>query len=261
MDLNLAGKVVVITGAASGIGKSVAYEFAKEGCKVAICDISAENLAKVRAEFEAQGFDIFVGIVDVSSYNAVNGFALDVVKTFGRIDVWINNAGIPANKSILDTTPEEWSRVIRINLDSVFWGIKAAAAQMKETGGGVILNTSSYTSLVPASRRAPYAASKGGINALVRLAAGELAPYGIRVNAVAPGTIETAMQAARPAEEKKKAVSTIALQRAGLPEELAKVYAFLASDAASYLTALVLEVSGGKLCIQDPEVPWAELQK
>jgi len=258
MKLGLSGKTVVVTGGASGIGKAVAKAFGEEGARIALCDINEANLDATEAELKAAGVDVYTGRADVSDYNAVESFARSVSGYFGRIDIWINNAGIPSNKSILDTSPDEWDRVLRTNLDSVFYGIKCAAELMKDTGGGVILNTSSYTSILPASRRAAYAATKGGINAVTKVAAGELAPFGIRVNSIAPGTIETPMQSIRPPEEKKKAVEKIAMQRPCDPEELAKVYVFLASDAASYLTAVILEVSGGKLCIQDPEAPWKE---
>lgn len=255
MELNLKGKVVVITGAGQGIGKAVANAFGKEGCKIAICDISQENLDKVSAEFQSLGYEIFTGIVDVSSYEQLQKFGNDVVAQFGKIDVWINHAGIAENKAFLESTPQDWERVLKINLNSFLYGAQIAANLMKENGG-VILSTSSYSSIVPASRRTAYVASKAATNAVTRMLGGELAPYGIRVLAIAPGTIETPMQLIRSPEEKKAAVAKIALQRACKPEELAQTYVYLASDAACYLTALTVEVSGGKLAIQDPETPW-----
>lgn len=261
MKLNLKGKVVLITGAAQGIGKAVANAFGMEGCKLAICDISQDNLNKVSEEFAVAGYELLTGVVDVSNYEQLQKFGEEVVEKFGRVDVWINHAGIAENKPLMESAPQDWDRILRVNLNSVLYGIQIAAKFMEKTGGGVILNTSSYSSLVPASRRTAYAASKAAVNAVTRLAGGELAPLGIRVLAIAPGTIETPMQANRSPEEKKAAVAKIALQRACKPEELANTYVYLASDAASYITALVLEVSGGKLSIQDPEVPWARAGK
>lgn len=261
MELNLKDKVVVITGAGQGIGKAVAEAFGKEGCKLAICDISQENLDKVSAEFTAAGYEIFTGIVDVSSYEQLQKFGNDVVAKFGQVNVWINHAGIAENKAFLESTPQDWERVLKINLNSFLYGSQIAANLMKETGGGVILSTSSYSSIVPASRRTAYVASKAATNAVTRMLGGELAPYGIRVLAIAPGTIETPMQLIRSPEEKKAAVAKIGLQRACKPEELAQTYVYLASDAACYLTSLTVEVSGGKLAIQDPEVPWQRAGK
>mgnify|MGYP004636640029 CR=1 FL=1 len=260
MELNLKDKVVVITGAGQGIGKAVADGFGQEGCKLAICDISKENLAAVTEEFEALGYPVFTGIVDVSDYDQMKKFGDDVVEHYGKVDVWINHAGIAENKGLLESDHSEWERVLKINLNSALYGIQIAGNLMKGHGG-VILNTSSYSSLVPASRRTAYVASKAAINGVTRMAGGELAPYGIRVLAIAPGTIETPMQLIRSPEEKKAAVAKIALQRACKPEELAKVYVFLASDAACYMTSLVIEVSGGKLAIQDPDTPWKRAGK
>ena len=261
MELNLQDKVVVVTGGGTGIGKAVANAFAKEGCKIAICDISMQNLENAHKEFKDAGYEIFTKLVDVSKYEEVQGFADDVCAHYRKMDVWVNNAGILPNAFILDMDPVEWKRVMEVNLDSVFWGIQAAGRHMKESGGGVILNTSSFGGKISTTRRAPYTASKTGVNALVKLAAGELAPYNIRVNGVAPGSIETAMQSTRPAEERKKSVSRVALQRACTPEELALTYVFLGSNAASYITGTVVEVDGGKVCIQDPESAWAAAGK
>lgn len=256
MNLNLKDKVVVVTGAGQGIGKAVANGFGAEGAKIAICDISEDNLTAVTEEFTGLGYEIFTGIVDVSSYDQLKAFGDAVTEHFGKVDVWINHAGIAENKGLLDSAPADWARVLNINLNSGLFGIQIAANLMKENGGGVILNTSSYSSIVPAAGRTAYVASKAAINGVTRMAAGELAPYGIRVLAIAPGTIETPMQKIRTPEEKKAAIRTISLQRACKPEELANAYVYLASDAASYITGITLEVSGGKLATQNPSASW-----
>jgi NAD(P)-dependent dehydrogenase (short-subunit alcohol dehydrogenase family) len=261
MELNLQGKVVVITAGGSGIGKAVAEAFAKEGCKIAICDISEPNMENTRKEFEKAGYELFTKMVDASVYEEVEDFADDVVAHYGKMDIWVNNAGIQTRAFILDMDPADWRRVMQVNLDSAFWGIKAAGRCMRESGGGVILNTSSFGGKLSTTRRAPYTASKTGLNALVKIAAGELAPYNIRVNAVAPGTVETAMQNSRPPEETKKAIARIAMQRGCSTEEVAQTYVFLASDAASYITGAIVDVDGGKVCIQDPDVAWEFAKK
>ena len=253
MELNLSGKVVVITAGGLGIGKAVAEAFAKEGCRIAICDISSANLENARKEFEEAGYELYTKVVDASIYEEVQAFGDDVVKHYGKIDIWINNAGIQTQAFILDMDPADWRRVMQVNLDSAFWGIKVAGRCMRESGGGVILNTSSFGGKLSTTRRAPYTASKSGLNALVRIAAGELAPYNIRVNAVAPGTIDTALQVP---EQMKKAITRIAMQRAGSAGEVAQTYVFLASDAASYITGEIVDVDGGKVCIQDIDAAW-----
>lgn len=257
MELNLKGKVVLVTGAGQGIGKAVAEAFAKEGCKIAIVDFNPESLKKVEAEFTAAGYEVYTGAADVSDYAQMKAVGDAVVAKFGRVDVWVNHAGIATMSPILEGTPEEWDKVMKVNLYSVMYGVRIAADLMKDNGGGVILNTSSFSTIIPAFKRLAYVASKTGINAVTRLAGAELAPYGIRVLAIAPGSIETPMQAAiRTPEEKKIAMKKIGLQRACQPEELAQTYVYLASDAASYMTSTVVEVSGGKLAIQEPEAPW-----
>ncbi|NLW90667.1 MAG: SDR family oxidoreductase [Syntrophomonadaceae bacterium] len=253
MELNLRGKVVVITAGALGIGEAVALAFAKEGCKIAICDISSANLENACKEFEKSGYKLFTKVVDVSIYEEVQAFGDDVVKHYGKIDIWINNAGIQTQAFILDMEPADWRRVMQVNLDSAFWGIQVAGRCMRESGGGVILNTSSFGGKLSAAKRAPYTASKSGLNALVRIAAGELAPYNIRVNAIAPGTIHTAIQVP---EQMKKAITRIAMQRVGTAEEVAQTYVFLASDAASYITGEIVYIDGGKVCIQDIDTAW-----
>lgn len=258
MKTNLSDKVVVVTGGASGIGLGIAQAFLDEDCRVAICDINEQTLGEVSKQFQAAGVSFFCKKVDVSKHEEVLSFADDVVTHFGRIDVWINNAGIFSSKALLEETIDSWNRVIQVNLNSCFSGTQAAAKYMKESGGGVIINTSSYSSIIPAGKRSAYVASKYAINGFTRISAGELAPYNIRVNAVAPGSIETPMQKkiGRTPEEKEKLVSKIALRRTCQPEELASVYLFLASDAASYITADVIEVSGGKISLQDNGAAW-----
>lgn len=256
MDLNLQGKVVVVTAGGAGIGKAIAKEFAKEGCKIAICGRTAETLEATKKEFENDGYEMFTKTADAGDYEAVQSFADAVFAHFGRIDVWINNAGRQSYSFIIDTDPAVWKDVMRVNLDSVFWGIKVAGSYMKKSGG-VILNTSSFGGKLSTARRAPYFASKNGVNALTKIAAAELAPYNVRVNAVAPGSVESPMLwNSRPPEETRKALARISMQRACSPEEVAKVYVFLASDAASYITGTVVDVDGGKVIVQDPEAPW-----
>lgn len=258
MELNLSGKTVAVTGGAGGIGAQVALEFAREGARVAVCDISAENLERLSERFKQQGFELFTGRVNVSIADELYGFAESVVSALGRLDVWVNNAGVNRTKPFLELTQQDWDFITGTNLNSVFWGTRAAAEQMMKTGGGAIINTASYSGLMPTSRAVPYSATKAAILSMTRSTAGSLAPYGIRVNAVVPATVNTAIIAKRleNPSDRESIVGRIALGRVAEPSELAKLYTFLASEVASYITGSAYEASGGKYCIQDVSAPW-----
>ncbi len=258
MDLNLKGKVVVVTGGSSGIGEEAAMEFAREGCQVAIASRSEEKLAGAAKRFEAEGFQVYTQSVDVSKPEEISALGAAVSQRYGRIDVWINNAGGNITKPFMELTVDDWNFVISTNMTSVFWGIHVAAEYMSQTGGGVILNTSSYMAMIPATQKIAYAATKAAIVNMTKTTAGELAPLGIRVNCVAPGLIQTPIAAARIAANKEKLCAQIALQRFGVPSDVSRVYTFLASDAAAFITGATIEVSGGKLCVQDIGAPWGK---
>jgi len=259
MDLNLKGKVVVITGGAGGIGFATAQAFAKEGAKVAVCDIDAAKLQEAAAQFQQAGISLYTEVVDVSVPQQLNDLADHVVSALGSLDIWINNAGILCPTGFFDISEALWDKVFDINVKHVFFGCQAAARHMKKTGG-VILNTCSSAYFMPGSMGIHYSASKSAVASITKTVAGVLAPYGIRVNAVAPGTVMTPMMANDP----PRALGN-ALQRPAEPEEIADAFLYLASDHASYVTATVMDVTGGKYCIQDAERPWqqaaAEQQK
>lgn len=260
MNLNLEGKVVGITGGSEGIGKAVAMAFAKEGCKVAICSRSWDKLKKAQVEFREAGYDLYISSVDVSDSDALYKFVDDVAAEFGRIDIWVNNTAQTVVKSILELELSEWDRIMKTNLDSYFVGTQAAARYMKKQGGGNIVNVASYGGLMPPMYRSAYCTSKHAINWLTRCSAAEFGPFGIRVNAAAPGTINTAMQAAagRTAADVEKVARNFALHRAGEPEEVANVVLFLASDMSSYCDGIVVECSGGKFLAQDCDTAWQQ---
>lgn len=262
MDLKLEGKVVAITGGSEGIGYAMAEAFAKEGCRVAICSRSQAKLDKARAEFQEKGYDLYVRSVDVSDSDRLYTFVDEVKRDLGRIDIWINNTATTVVKSILELELEEWNRIMRTNLNSYFVGTQAAGRVMKEQGGGVIINVASFGGLMPPMYRSAYCTSKYGINGLTRMSAAEFAPFGIRVNAVAPGTINTAMQAAagRSEEDVKRVAKNFALHRAGEPEEVANVALFLGSHMSSYIDGVVLECSGGKFLAQDCDTAWQQMR-
>jgi len=253
MELGLKDKVVVITGGSQGIGKAAGLEFAKEGCKVCVCARRQEKLDAAKAEFEALGYELFTMKVDVTKPAELETLADAVVDKYGRIDIWINNAGVNQFKKVIDYEYDDLMRIINTNLTAVIMGSQIAAKKMKETGGGVILSASSYASITPFAGKAPYAACKSGVVSLTKTLAAEFAPYNIRVNAYIPGLIVTEISRANVELLGEKLVQDIPMKRLGQPEDLAKAIVFLASDsAAGYINGVALEISGAKRCVQNP---------
>ncbi len=260
MDLHLQGKIAVITGGAGGIGTQVALGFAQEGCKVAVCDISEGGLEIIAKTFVDKGYTLYTEVVDLGKGDDISRFAENVSNHYGRIDIWVNNAGVNRIKSFEELTLDDWNFILNINLTATFWGTHVAAKHMKEWDGGVIINTASYAGIMPYSKGVPYSATKAGILSLTKSTAGVLAPYNIRVNAVVPGAVETPIMKTRlqDSQYRKNVLSRIALQRVCSAEEVAKTYLYLASDAAGYITGAAFEITGGKYCIQDIMNPWEQ---
>lgn len=252
MNLNLEGKVAVITGGGAGIGKAAALEFAREGCHVAVCGRTLSKLEETRKELESLNCKAYIEAVDVTDISAMESFAANVVKNLGGLDIWVNNAGVALPRRIGEVTEEDWDTMMSINLKAVFFNARLAARYMKGSKkGGTIINISSYASVIPNPTRAVYAISKIGVNSLTRTFAAEYAPYGIRVVAVVPGSTETEMNRLL-----KNPVDNMAMNRHGEVSEIAQPIVFLASAASSYITGTTLEVSGGKLCVQRPLSCW-----
>ena len=243
------GKVAVITGAANGIGAACAQLFAASGAKVALWDINADAA-------EALATEIGAGAVamrcDVSQRADVDAAVAATLQAFGRIDILINNAGIFRAADFLDITEADWDAVVGVNLKGAFLVGQAVAREMVECGGGAIVNMSSVNGVMAIPTIASYNASKGGVNQLTRAMALALADRGIRVNAVAPGTIATELAQKAvlgSAEAKQRILVRTPLRRLGEPGEVAAVCAFLASDAASYMTGEIVAVDGGRLAL------------
>lgn len=253
MELNLKGKTVVITGGGTGIGKRVALEFLQEGCHVAICGRRQSKLDETVAEFKALGFDVMAESVDVTDYDKMSDFANAVVAQYGKIDVWVNNAGSNYIKSLMDYEVEEFRKMTDNILVSVFACSKIAATHMRKIGGGVILNASSFSAVIPNAGRAPYSACKAAVSSLTRTFAAELAKDHIRVVAYVPGMTATEISAENIRINGEKLMQDIPMRRFGTPEDNAKLIAFLASDCASYINGTQIEIAGAKLCVQNPQ--------
>ena len=249
--MGLEGKVCIITGAATGIGRAIATKFVKEGARVAIDYVgNADDANELVAALALIGGDAIAVAADVSDGGQVATLFDETVKRFGRIDVLVNNAGIEKRIPFVDTPEHEWSKVLAVNLTGPFLCCQHAAKRMiAQGGGGRIINISSVHEDLPMPTNAPYCASKGGLRMLMRTIAVELAPHDILVNNVAPGAIDTPMDASLKADAAKmdQLRAEIPLHRMGKPEEVAEICAFLASSGASYVTGSTYFVDGGMI--------------
>ena len=241
----LSKKRVIVTGGASGIGKATATRFLEEGAEVVVLDMDQEAGEKLSTELP--GLARFFPC-DVSDLTQVRQAIEGSVRVMGGIDVLINNAGISIrHEDFLDITPEDWERVIGVNLTGVFFVAQTVARHMTENGGGVILNTASTNGIVGYRYYSDYNASKAGVIELTKSMALEFAPL-IRVNAVAPGYILTPMQRAEYTDEMLDEVNRkLPLKRHGTPEEVAALFAYLASQEAEYITGQVFVMDGGEI--------------
>ena len=239
------GKVAVVTGAARGIGLAVARQFLTEGWRVALFDIDGPTLARTCARL-AQPLHVLGLECDVAEPEQVQRSVASTLERFDRIDALVNNAGIAVFKPLLEHTHAEWSRVIAVNLSGPFICTQACAPAMIRNGGGAVVNIGSISGLRASMLRVAYGTSKAGVMHLTRQQAAELAQFGIRVNAVAPGPVDTAMaKQVHTPDIRADYHDAIPLNRYGTQEEIAQAVWFLCSDAASYITGQTLAVDGG----------------
>lgn len=243
MNLNLAGKVVVVTGAARGIGSSIALEFAKEGAKVVVNDV-LEGIPVVEKIRSMDGASIFIK-ADVSNVEEVEKLFGEVLEVFGRVDILVNNAGVTRDALIHKMKVEDWDIVMDVNLKGAFLCSKIAAEHMIRQSYGRIINISSVVGQMGNVGQSNYASSKAGLIGLTKALALELAPYGITVNAIAPGFTKTEMTRKMPEKIAKHFIERTPLGRMAEPEEIAYLTVFLASDLAKYITGQVIAVNGG----------------
>jgi glucose 1-dehydrogenase len=250
--MKLAQKVAIVTGASQGIGHACAQRLVREGARVMLVDVRPEGAAAAAALGDAARFFN----ADVSQKSDVDAMLAATLQAFGQVDILINNAGVTHAADFLDLDEEDFDRVLRINLKSMFLCSQAVAREMvkrTDTGQrGCIINMSSVNAELTIPNQVPYVVSKGGVNQLTRVAAIGLARYGIRVNAIGPGTIltELAKQAVMGSPEARHTIlSRTPLGRCGEPEEIAAIAAFLASDDASYMTGQTLYADGGRMAL------------
>lgn len=241
----LEGKIAIITGGTRGIGFETARTFAKNGAKVIIFGSREATVNKAINELKSDGLEAAGYWPNLNDYDGIQKTIDQIVTDYGRIDILVNNAGISANQPIESTTPEDFNKIIDLNIRAMFYVTKAVVPTMKQQGNGVILNTSSMVSIYGQPSGVGYPTSKFAVNGMTKSLARELAPSGIRVNAVAPGVTNTDMIASLPEAQLAPIVKTIPLGRIGEPSDIANAFLFLASDLASYVTGEILQVDGG----------------
>ena len=246
--MRLRDKICIVTGGGSGIGRSTCLLFAREGATVVVAD----KLAKAAEEVASQiGSRAAAMEVDVADEGTVERMVRETVDRFGRLDVLVNNAGYGITGTVVDTTEDDWNKLMAVNVNGVFFGSKHAIAQMRRQGGGVIINTASIVASVGIRDRAAYCASKGAVAALTRAMALDHVADNIRINAVAPGTIDSPYfqeifaKSPQAAELRRQLESRQAMNRLGQPEEIANGMLFLASDESSFMTGAILTIDGG----------------
>lgn len=241
----LRNKVVIVTGAAAGIGRATALRFAEEGSRLAAWDVNAAAAGNLVEQLESAGAEALFREVNVTSAESIQSGLDEVLNRWGRVDVLVNNAGIALDQLVMRMKDDDWNRSLAVNLTGNFNLIRAVARPMMKAKKGAIVNVTSVIGEMGNAGQAAYAAAKAGQIGLTKSVARELASRNIRVNAVAPGFIETDMTAGLTEAAKTKMMELIPLARLGSAEDVANAVAFLASDQASYVTGEVLRVNGG----------------
>lgn len=243
---NLDGQVALVTGGGRGIGRAIALRLAREGADVAVLDVNGETATAVATEIQDLGRRSLARVVDVSEVRAVRSSVTDVVQSLGSIDILINNAGIEKRSPFLQIDPTDWRRQLEVNLSGTFYCTQAAASEMAKRHYGRVVNLASVAGVIGPIDLAAYGASKAGVIGLTRAAALDLADFGITVNAIAPGPIETElMLGAWTAEALRERPQHGAIARFGTVEEIAHVASFLASRDSGFITGITVSVDGG----------------
>jgi len=259
MDWGLSGRVVVVTGAGRGIGRTIAEHFSAAGAVVAALDVAADATEELAAELRGKGAQAAGFACDVTDGASVRRVLAEIAAKFGGIDILINNAGINAEGPVEDLDADLFSRCLDVNVTGVFRVCQAAIPYLKQSPHGRVINAASFAAIIPSIGSAAYAASKAAVVQFTRVLAGELGPWNVTANSYAPGMIPTGINgfAELPTEAQNRLLDTLTLRRWGDAAEVADLLLFLASDAARYVTGTLIDVSGGKLATQIPARAYA----
>jgi 3-oxoacyl-[acyl-carrier protein] reductase len=258
MEIDLQGRIAVVTGGGRGIGHEIAATFAREGVTTVVTDIRQDLVEAVSAEFRREGWTGQAVACDVRDAARIETVVREVVDRYGRLDIVVNNAGVAPGGPVEALSEEVWDLNLDVNLKGTFLMCRAVAPVMKRQRRGRIINAASFAAIVPIVGSAPYAASKAGVHYLTRVLAGELGPWNVTVNCYAPGMIPSEMNHLReqPAGHQRRLLDTLTLRRWGVERDVANLVCFLASDLAAYVTGTLIDVSGGKLATQIPRLAY-----
>lgn len=240
----LENKVVIVTGGTRGIGFEIVKLFKENNAKVILFGSRKETVQQAIETLKKENIEVIGYYPNLNDYEEIEKVVKEIIDKYGRIDVLVNNAGISANKKIENTSSSDFERIMQINVNAIFNMIKAVIPYMKNNKEGVIINTSSMVSIYGQPSGVGYPTSKFAVNGITKSLARELAPFNIRVNAVAPGVTNTDMIKSLPKEQIEPLIKTIPLGRIGEPRDIANAFLFLASDMASYITGVILSVDG-----------------
>ncbi len=258
MQIDLRGKVAIVTGAGRGIGREIAGTLAREGAATVVTDVRQDLLDGVAAEWKRHGWTGRQYLCDVRDAARIRHVVDDVAQSLGRIDVLVNNAGVAPGGPVETLSEDAWDLNMDVNLKGTFLMCQAVMPVMKRQRGGRIINAASFAAILPITGSSAYAASKAGVHYFTRALAGELGPWNVTVNCYAPGMIPTEINHFRelPAERQRRLLDTLTIRRWGVAREVANLVCFLASDLAGYITGTLIDVSGGKLATQIPRLAW-----